>query len=60
VEALAEGAFPDRRDDPNLMVLRIGVGDAVYREAAGSLAARAFDFARGLLADLGKREHLEG
>jgi hypothetical protein len=59
VEALAEGAFPDRRDDPNLMVLRIGVGDAVYREATGSLA-RAFDFARGLLADLGKREHLEG
>jgi len=42
------------------MVLRIGVGDAVYREATGSLVARAFDFARGLLADLGKREHREG
>lgn len=44
--------------------LRIGVRDAVYREATDSLVARAFDAARGLPdggpADLGKRGHLEG
>lgn len=56
--------FPDGRDDPNLMVLRIRVRDAVYWEIADSLVARAFDFARGLLdsdpADLGKQGRLEG
>ena len=56
--------FPYGRDDPNLMVLRIRVRDAVYWETADSLVARAFDFARGLLddkpADLGKQGRLEG
>lgn len=56
--------FPGGRDDPNLMVLRIRVRDAVYWEAADSLVARAFDFARGLLdgepSDLGKQGRLQG
>jgi general stress protein 26 len=56
--------FPDGRDDPNLMVLRIRVRDAVYWETADSMVARAFDFARGLLeekpSDLGKQGRLEG
>lgn len=56
--------FPDGRDDPNLMVLRIRVRDAVYWETADSMVARAFNFARGLLeekpSDLGKQGRLEG
>jgi general stress protein 26 len=56
--------FPDGRDDPNLMVLRIRVRDAVYWETADNVVARAFDFARGLLddkpGDLGKQGRLEG
>ncbi len=54
--------FPDGRDDPNLMVLRIRVRDAAYWEAADNFVARAFDFARGLLddspSDLGEHGHL--
>jgi general stress protein 26 len=56
--------FPDGKDDPNLMVLRVRVRDANYWEAAGNFIARAFDFARGMLdekpSDLGKQGHLEG
>lgn len=56
--------FPDGRDDPNLMVLRIRVRDAVYWETADNVVARAFDFARGLLddkpGDLGRQGRLEG
>ena len=56
--------FPDGRNDPNLMVLRIRVRDAVYWETADNVVARAFDFARGLLddkpGDLGKQGRLEG
>ena len=56
--------FPDGRDDPNLMVLRIRVRDAVYWETADNVVARAFDFARGLLddkpGDLGKQGRVEG
>ena len=56
--------FPDGRNDPNLMVLRIRVRDAVYWETADNVVARAFDFARGLLddkpSDLGEQGRLEG
>jgi general stress protein 26 len=56
--------FPEGRDDPNLMVLRVRVRDANYWEAEGNFIARAFDFARGMLddepSDLGKQGHLEG
>lgn len=56
--------FPEGKDDPDLMVLRVRVRDANYWEAAGNLIARAFDFARGMLdedpSDLGKQGHLEG
>jgi general stress protein 26 len=56
--------FPDGKDDPNLVVLRIRIKDASYWESAGNFVARALDFAKGLLsddpADLGKQGHLEG
>ncbi len=56
--------FPEGKDDPDLMVLRVRVRDANYWEAAGNFIARAFDFARGMLdddpSDLGKQGHLEG
>ena len=56
--------FPEGRDDPNLMVLRIRVRDAAYWEAADNFIARAFDFARGMLddspSDLGEHGHLDG
>jgi len=56
--------FPDGKDDPNLMVLRVRVQDASYWEAAGNFITRALDFARGMLSDspqdLGKHGHLEG
>lgn len=56
--------FPEGRDDPNLMVLRIRVRDASYWEAADNFIARAFDFARGMLDDssgeLGEHGHLDG
>lgn len=56
--------FPEGRDDPNLMVLRIRVRDAAYWEAADNFIARAFDFARGMLddspGDLGEHGHLDG
>lgn len=56
--------FPEGRNDPNLMVLRIRVRDAAYWEAADNFIARAFDFARGMLdddpADLGEQGHLDG
>ncbi|WP_426689368.1 pyridoxamine 5'-phosphate oxidase family protein [Rhodanobacter ginsengiterrae] len=56
--------FPDGKDDPNLMVLRVRVRDASYWESAGNFVARAFDFARGMLGDspedLGKHGTLKG
>lgn len=56
--------FPEGKDDPNLMVLRVRVQDASYWEAAGNFVARAFDFARGMLdeapSDLGEHGHLHG
>jgi general stress protein 26 len=56
--------FPEGREDPNLMVLRIDVRDAAYWEAADNFVARAFDFARGMLnkspGDLGEHGHLQG
>jgi general stress protein 26 len=56
--------FPEGKDDPNLMVLRVRVRDANYWEATGNFIARAFDFARGMLdaepGDLGKQGHLDG
>jgi general stress protein 26 len=56
--------FPEGRDDPNLMVLRIDVRDAAYWEAADNFVARAFDFAKGMLSkslsDLGEHGHLQG
>lgn len=56
--------FPEGRNDPNLMVLRIRVRDAAYWEASDNFVARAFDFARGMLddapSDLGEHGHLQG
>lgn len=56
--------FPDGRDDPNLMVLRIRVRDASYWESADNFVARAFDFARSMVnesaTDLGEHGHLQG
>ena len=56
--------FPQGRDDPNLVVLRVRVRDAAYWEPAGNVFARALDFARGMLADepsdLGRHGRLQG
>lgn len=56
--------FPEGKDDPNLMVLRVRVRDASYWEGAGNVIERAFDFAKAMLddspSDLGKQGHLEG
>ncbi|GAA0242481.1 pyridoxamine 5'-phosphate oxidase family protein [Rhodanobacter caeni] len=55
--------FPDGKDDPNLMVLRVQVRDASYWEA-GNFIERALDFARAMLddtpSDIGEQGHLEG
>jgi general stress protein 26 len=56
--------FPQGKDDPNLVVLRVRVRDAAYWESAGNFVARALDFAKGMLskdpADLGKHGTLSG
>ena len=56
--------FPDGKDDPNLMVLRVRVRDASYWEGGGNVIERAFDFAKAMLDDepseLGTQGHLEG
>jgi general stress protein 26 len=56
--------FPDGKDDPNLVVLRIRIKDAAYWESAGNFVARALDFAKGMLSDdpsdLGKHGLLDG
>jgi general stress protein 26 len=56
--------FPDGKDDPNLMVLRVRVRDASYWEGSGNFIERAFDFARAMIddkpGDLGEHGHLEG
>ena len=56
--------FPEGRDDPNLMVLRIRVQDADWWESSDNFIGRALDFARGMLDespdDLGKHGHLDG
>jgi general stress protein 26 len=53
--------FPEGKDDPDLMVLR--VRDANYWEATGNFISRAVDFAKGMLDkepdDLGKQGHLD-
>jgi general stress protein 26 len=55
--------FPDGKDDPNLMVLRVRVRDASYWEA-GNMIERALDFARAMLddapSDIGEHGHLKG
>ncbi len=56
--------FPEGKDDPNLMVLRVRVRDASYWEGAGNFIERAFDVARAMLDDspgkLGEHGHLDG
>lgn len=56
--------FPQGKDDPNLVVLRVRVRDAAYWESAGNFVARALDFAKGMLSsepsDLGKHGKLSG
>lgn len=56
--------FPEGKDDPNLMVLRVRVRDASYWEGASNVIERAFDFAKAMLddspGDLGTQGHLEG
>lgn len=43
--------FPQGRDDPNLVVLRVRVCDAAYWESADNFLAKAIDFARGMLSE---------
>lgn len=56
--------FPEGRNDPNLMVLRIRVRDASWWESADNFMGRALDFARGMLdespGELGQHGHLDG
>jgi general stress protein 26 len=56
--------FPEGKDDPNLVVLRVRVRDAAYWESAGNFVARALDFAAGMLSgeprDLGRHGKLAG
>lgn len=56
--------FPQGKDDPQLVVLRVHVRDASYWESAGNLVERVLDFTHGLIsnehADLGKQGHLQG
>lgn len=56
--------FPQGKDDPDLVVLRVRVRDAAYWESAGNFIMRALDFAHGILskdpADLGKSGTLSG
>ncbi|MEI7038243.1 pyridoxamine 5'-phosphate oxidase family protein [Fulvimonas yonginensis] len=60
----AQNVFFSGKDDPNLMVLRVRVRDAMYWEAAGNFVERALDFARGMWSeqprDLGRQGHLHG
>lgn len=50
--------FPEGKEDPHLVVLRVRVRDAAYWEPAGGTVARALDFMHGLVgeqpADLGR------
>jgi hypothetical protein len=41
--------FPDRNNDPNLVVLRVRVRDARYWKGAGNFIERAFVFSRAVL-----------
>ncbi len=56
--------FPEGKDDPNLVVLRVHVRDAAYWEPSGNFVVRALEFARGLLDDepndLGRQGKLRG
>lgn len=56
--------FPDGKDDPNLMVLRVRVRDAAYWESSGNFVAQALDFAQAMLSeepsDLGEHGKLSG
>jgi general stress protein 26 len=56
--------FPQGKDDPNLVVLRIRVRDAAYWESAGNFIARALNFASGMISkdpsDLGEHGKLSG
>lgn len=60
----AQNIFFSGKDDPNLVVLRVRVRDAMYWEATGNFAERALDFARGMWSeqprDLGNQGHLHG
>ena len=60
----AQNVFFSGKDDPNLMVLRVRVRDAMYWESAGNFVERALDFARGMWneqpRDLGRQGHLHG
>jgi general stress protein 26 len=56
--------FPESKDDPNLMVLRVRSSDASSWGGASNAVERAFDFAKAMLDDspgeLGTQGHLEG
>ena len=56
--------FPQGKDDPRIVVLRIQVRDAAYWESAGNFIVRAIDFARAYLSeeatDLGRHGVLRG
>lgn len=54
--------FPQGKDDPELVVLRVKVRDASYWESADNFLERALDFTRGMIskdpADLGTHDEL--
>lgn len=56
--------FPQGKDDPQLVVLRVNVRDASYWESADNFLERALDFTRGIIsknpADLGTHGELQG
>lgn len=55
--------FPQGKDDPELVVLRVRVRDAAYWEPVGNFVERALDFTRGMLSsypsDLGRHGRIE-
>lgn len=55
--------FPEGKNDPNLVVLRVRVRDVSYWEAADNFVLRALDFSRAALSkkpsDLGKQGHID-
>lgn len=56
--------FPEGKNDPRLVVLRVRLRDAAWWQPAGNIATQALDFVRGLVSDqaedLGEHGVVEG